>query len=116
MTDVKLIVIAFGHNTLALTADEFAQAIERARELLPAQAAPQAAQGEPWLDAEAMERATAVPASWWLDAARRGEIEHQRAGKYVRFRLSAAAEALTHRPESRPDQRFRDTLRVRNAR
>lgn len=112
----NLVIVAVGNVAVALTQEEFARGVERARELLPAQAAPQAAQAEQWLDAEAMEKATVVPASWWLDAARRGEIQHLRVGKYVRFRLSEAAEALKQRPENRHDQSIVHTLRARNAR
>ena|SRR5437773_12021399 len=95
--DAALVVLEFAGSPIALTREELAQAIERGRALVPAVPAATQSAPERWLDAEGMETATGVPATWWLDAARRGEIECLRAGKYVRFRICDAAQALRQR-------------------
>ncbi len=97
----NLVVLSIGSVAVTITEEELARGIERARAIVPAQDASKVAQAEPWLDAEGMANLTDVPATWWLDAARRGEIEHMRIGKYVRFLASKAAEALSHRPNGR---------------
>jgi hypothetical protein len=93
MTDTVL--IPFGGAWLALTPEQFQAAVARAAELVPAakaeQGAPAAAE---ILDAEGMEARTGVPASWWLEQARKGTVPHIRAGKYVRFELGTVLAAL----------------------
>ena len=90
----SLVLIPFGGEILALSHDEFEQARARGRELMPVQAASVPARTEDRiLDAEGMERETAIPASWFLEQARQGKLPHIRAGKYVRFQL---AEVLDH--------------------
>ncbi len=37
------------------------------------------------MTAEEMEERTKVPATWFLDQARQGNVPHHRLGKYVRF-------------------------------
>ena len=94
------VLIPFGREYIALTRDEFDQALDLGRKLMPsAEAVPHAAGRSEVLDAESMEQRTRIPASWWLEQARRDAVPHIRAGKYVRFELDAALDALrSHRP------------------
>lgn len=89
MTD--LVIVALGAQCLALTQDQFREALERGRELIEGiTATPSGANGdapEHLLTAEGMEALTQVPASWFLEQARRGELPHHKLGKYVRFRF-----------------------------
>jgi hypothetical protein len=48
---------------------------------------------EPLLTAEQMEERTSIPATWFLEQARKEALPHIRAGKYVRFRFSELREA-----------------------
>jgi hypothetical protein len=78
-----------------------------------AAASPGAGAGPILLDAEGMERATSIPASWFLEQARQGNLPHVRAGKYVRFRLADVLAALEAaeitRQKAEPGTRQRDT-------
>lgn len=84
-----LVIVGSPLGVLALTREELAQALERAREVLPVSEPATAAQGAPerLLDAEQLAQATGVPASWWSDQARQGAIPHFKFGKYPRFSL-----------------------------
>jgi hypothetical protein len=102
MTDV---LIPFGVEYLALTPEQFEEARRRGRELMPTASQPVAtAERDEILGADGMERCTGVPASWWLEQARRQAIPHLKAGKYVRFRFGEVLEAL------RRDVRHADRL------
>jgi len=109
----ELVLIPFGSECLALSPQEFASAIERGRSLFPA--ATEKSPAERWLDAEEMEKETGIPSSWWLEQARRNAIPHLAAGKYRRFLLSEATQALKHRPKD-VDQRIGNPQRLKNAR
>ena len=89
-----LVLLPFGPGEfLALEPAELAQARDRAREILGEEwagdrAAADTTQSPGSLHtAEEMEERTKVPASWFLEQARRGELPHHRLGKYVRFRF-----------------------------
>lgn len=89
------ILIAFGSEYLALTSEQFETARQRGREIMPTSVMREPLiQEDAILDAEGIEKRTGVPASWWLEQARQGAIPHIRAGKYVRFRLNEALDAL----------------------
>jgi hypothetical protein len=88
-------LIPFAGEFLALSPEQIEQALQRGRELMPRAAPSPAADGrDQVLDAEGMEKATGIPATWFLEQARRGALPHLRAGKYVRFRLNEVLEAL----------------------
>ncbi len=98
MSDEALVLVPLPDGrALALELDEYRRAIERGHELIPATGQAQEsaeATADEVLDAHGMESRTGVPASWWLEAARRGDVAHLRAGKYVRFEVGKALEGL----------------------
>jgi len=102
-----VILIPFQGEYLALTVEQFREAQERAHALMPAVTAPaHTPQADQVLDAAGMEKATGIPATWFLEQARRGTVPHLRAGKYVRFRLIEVLDAL------KADTRHTDRLSV----
>jgi excisionase family DNA binding protein len=85
-----LVLVPLGDRFLGLTGEEFKAALARGRLLDGTTTTPAGANGdapECLLTAEEMEKRTKVPATWFLEAARRGEIPHVRLGKYRRFQL-----------------------------
>lgn len=84
-------------RTLALELAEFIEAIARGEQIAPAGQPAGIEPGIEVLDAAGMEARTNVPATWWLEAARRGDVPHIRAGKYVRFDVAAALAVLKRR-------------------
>ena len=97
------VLIPFGSECLALSREQFEEARQRGREIIPP--APQSrvtSAPSEILDADGMETRTGIPATWWLEQARQGTVSHIRAGKYVRFNFFEALEALrSHRPTGR---------------
>src|SRR5687768_2403366 len=74
---------------LALSHDQFTEARALGQRVAaPAQAANDRLQDEPLLTAEQMEARTSIPATWFLEQARKQAVPHVRLGKYVRFRFS----------------------------
>ena len=97
----RLVLVPFGGSLLAFKLDQFTEALERGRSLAPSTAQPQIATAEcdRIVDASGMEKATGIPATWFLEQARRGEIPHLRAGKYRRFVVREVLDAIaTRRP------------------
>jgi hypothetical protein len=88
------VLISFGGEFLALSQDQFQEAVKRGRELMPPKPVAAAQQADTILDAEGMASVTSVPASWFEEKARQGKIPHIRAGKYVRFCLREVLEVL----------------------
>jgi hypothetical protein len=91
----SLVLIPFGSEFLALTHEEFEQARARGRELMPATSPPTDTPADRILDADGMASMTGVPASWFLEAARRGDIPALRFGKYCRFSVGDVLATLT---------------------
>jgi hypothetical protein len=89
-----LVLIAFGGGFIALTLAQLAEAENRAREIMPSPSAQAATLAEEVATAEQMAERTSTPASWWLEAARKGTVPHLRIGKYPRFVVREALEAL----------------------
>lgn len=78
---------------LALSLDQFEEARALGQRVVgpaapPANDPPE----EPLLTAEQMETRTSIPATWFLEQARRDAIPHFRFGKYPRFRFSEVCE------------------------
>lgn len=96
MTDA-LMVIPVGSEVLVFTSSEVEQARQRGRQQGFTQPGPEPQEStqDQILDAEGMEKATGIPRSWFLERARCGELEHIRAGKYVRFSLRKTLTALS---------------------
>jgi hypothetical protein len=82
---------------LALSQDQFTEARELAQRMVtpsrPQADHQQAMLDEPLLTAEQMEQRTSIPATWFLEQARKEALPHVRAGKYVRFRFSQVRDA-----------------------
>jgi len=91
-----MIIIPFGSNYLVLEDDEFEAARQRGQRLMPP--IPPSVNGAVQIvDAAGAETAAGVPSSWWLEAARRGDVPHIRRGKYVRFDLVEVIETARQR-------------------
>lgn len=84
-------------RTLGMDLKTYQEALSRGAEISPMRAEPQAEHNVEVLDAHGMESRTGVPASWWFESARRGDVPHIRAGKYVRFDFAAAMAVLEKR-------------------
>ena len=123
------IVIPFAGEFLALTPAQLASARAVARELIqPGEnVAPSNGDADTLLTAQQLEQRTGVPASWFLEQARRNQIPHRRLGKYPRFlwreviecprfigRDSDAALSLGRHPQ-RSDTRIGHPVRAKNA-
>jgi len=91
---VDFVIIPFGTEVLVLDHGAFEEARQRGRELMPPPAPPSPVSASEILDAADMEVRTGIPASWFLEQARRNAIPHIRAGKYVRFKLEETLSAL----------------------
>lgn len=105
-----------GGQWAAFEPEELAEAIERARSVLPLEAglgstgiaAPAAPElGERWLSSKEMADLTGVPDTWWEAAARSGRVPARYLGKYLRFKPSEAHAAL---PSRRVDPTDTDSL------
>lgn len=74
---------------LALSQDQFTEARALGQRVAsPSPVAADEPQEEPLLTAEQMEARTSIPATWFLEQARKDALPHVRLGKYVRFRFS----------------------------
>lgn len=84
-------------RALAMDLEAYREALAQGRELAPKDPPSKTEAVREVLDAKGMQDRTGVPMSWWLEAARRGDVPHIKAGKYVRFDFVAAIEALERR-------------------
>ena len=97
-----MVLIPFAGQLLALAPDQFQEALERGRQILPAHPAPSAPESDRIVDAEGASALTGVPATWFESQARCGAIPHLRFGKYLRFNLEEilkTAQARNGKPE-----------------
>lgn len=94
-----MVLIPFGTSWLAMSAEQFQEALERGRSLVPSPTRIEATRQEAdrVLDAEGMQRQTGIPASWFLEQARKGAIPSLHAGKYRRFVVREVLEAIAAR-------------------
>lgn len=95
-----------GGQWAAFEPEELAEAIRRARSILPAGVAtgsPGIAAPTPppsaerWLSSQEMADLTGIPDQWWETSAKTGKVPAVYAGKYVRFLPSQALAALPAR-------------------
>ena len=84
-------------RSLAMDIEVYREALARGQAMLPASVTSQSDTAVEVLDADGMAERTNVSASWWLEAARRGDVPHLKLGRYVRFDLAAALAALERR-------------------
>ncbi len=89
-----MILIPAGDTFLALSRDDLEQALARGREIVPTRSQHAGVEDDQILDADRMAEMTGVRASWFLEAARRGDIPCLRFGKYRRFRFAEVVESL----------------------
>ncbi len=92
-----MIIIPVGDAFLALSSAQLEEALARGREILPTRPQHDAVEDDRVLDADGMAEMTGVPATWFLEAARRGDIPCLRFGKYCRFRLREVIDCLQSR-------------------
>lgn len=88
------VLIPYGARMLVLSNEVLHKALADGDALAGTTATAPTATADLVLDVDGMEARTGIPASWWAEAARKGIVPHVRAGKYVRFRLSEALDAL----------------------
>ncbi len=93
LTNATLLV-PFNGGWLALTYTQFDEAWTRGQEIIITQSNHEIVKEDKILDADGMYKTTGVPASWFLEAARRGDIPCLQFGKYKRFRLREVFESL----------------------
>jgi len=94
--ECETVLLPFGTTWLVLSPDQFRQALRQGQVFAnSAQELQQPPTTEDRIaDAAAMEALTGIPRTWFLEQARRGNIPHIRAGKYVRFRPCDVLETL----------------------
>lgn len=109
------VLIPFNGQWLALSPEAVHEGLQRGRELIGVPQPENCQKGTPECvyDAEGMEAATQIPATWFLEQARKGKVPHIRAGKYVRFRLNEVLEALS--TGNRPGDRLTFSTRKKAA-
>ena len=89
-----MILVEFADQVLAITDDEFEIARERGLKLMTS---PRPQVDNEILDASGMEARTGVPASWFAENARKGNIPYLKFGKYIRFDLYKTLKAVKKR-------------------
>lgn len=84
-------------RTLALELEAYCDALVRGQAMVPTSSVSRPDTAAEVLDADGMAERTNVPASWWLEAARRGDVPSLKCGKYRRFVYAKAIEAIERR-------------------
>ena len=85
-----------GVGVLVLDDDVFKAALERGKAFAPVNGAAHPSVPDPeeaLLTAEQLSEKTGVPASWYLEQARKRLVPCHKIGRYVRFTLSEVSEA-----------------------
>jgi hypothetical protein len=108
------VLVPFGDRLLALSETALQEALAAGDAIMGRAAAVPEPAADLVLDAAGMEAQTGVPASWWAEAARRGDVPHIRAGKYVRFRLNESLNALAAGVRPKDKQSFAVPRRAAN--
>ena len=99
MAPVNNVLVPFNGQLLALPEEQYREALARGVEFAGTVQCAAAESGPvSILTAEGMESVTNIPAGWFLEHARQGDIPHIRAGKYVRFNLREVLEVLKAHP------------------
>ena len=94
-------IIPFRNDFIALSPEQFHEALERGRALMPPHAKPDTGHVDDRIvDAAGAAAITSVPESWFEERARRGDIPHLKFGKYVRFRIADVLEAASSRQQN----------------
>jgi hypothetical protein len=88
------VLIAVGSEFLLLTLEQFQEALDRGRTLVPQTSTLAVREVDEILDADGIAERTQIPASWFLEQARQRKLCHLRAGKYVRFCVTDVLDAL----------------------
>ena len=102
-----MVLIQFASRFLALTEDQFKEALARGQEIMGGELVnSKSEQTEKLVDAEGANKLTSIPASWFLEAARQGKIPHIKAGKYVRFRMEEVIKTLETRTGHKARRNF----------
>lgn len=107
-------MIPYGTRFLVLSSEEVQKALAVGDALAGSTTTAPEATTDLVLDVEGMEERTGIPASWWAEAARKGIVPHIRAGKYVRFRLNEALDALAAGVRPKDKQSFALPRRAAN--
>src|SRR4030065_533749 len=95
------VLIQFRDEFLALSPEQFHEALERGRTLMTTHAKSDTCHVDDRIvDAAGAAAITSVPESWFEERARRGDIPHLRFGKYVRFRIADVLEAASSRQQN----------------
>jgi hypothetical protein len=97
-----MVLIPFAGQVLALAPDQFQEALDRGRQIVPAHPAPPSLESDRIVDAEGASALTGVPATWFESQARCGTIPHLRFGKYLRFNFGEILTAVQAR-NGKPD-------------
>lgn len=92
------VLVPFGGEFLALSQDQLQEAVKRGRELIPPMPVAAAQPADTIVDSDGMEAVTGIPASWFLEQARQGNIPHYRCPKYVRFGINEVLGTLKVQP------------------
>jgi hypothetical protein len=100
------VLIPYGTRMLVLSSETLQKALADGDALAGSATTAPAATADLVLDVDGMEARTGIPASWWAEAARKDIVPHIRAGKYVRFRLSEALDALAAGVRPKDKQSF----------
>lgn len=92
-----MVLVPFGSSILVIERATFLEALANGQKLMGGSATMRRGEEKEAtvLDADGISKRTGVPASWFLEAARRGKIPHLAFGKYIRFSLDDVVESLT---------------------